>query len=142
VSCCRRVAVRWTFSFGHQRSLTFTPKRKARWKLNITNEQKVSAMINPLTAGGRPARIDGLVNWTVEPEGVVTVTPDTSDSKKATVVAAPSPETTLPATAQVTVEFDADLGEGVRHITAVGSVTVTEAEAETAEITFGTPEQA
>jgi hypothetical protein len=98
----------------------------------ITNEQQVSVEVRPLTQGGRPARIDGEVEWASSDESVATVT---STGPMSALVVSVGPGVT-----QISAVFDADLGEGVRPVEMTGALEVVEAEAVTAEIVFGTPE--
>lgn len=98
----------------------------------ITTEQKVRVTVQPLTASGKPAKIDGSVKFTSSDEAVASVTAENATS--ATVVAVAE------GAAQIVATFDADLGEGVREITASGALEVVSPEAESAEIVFGTPE--
>ncbi len=98
----------------------------------ITTEQRVSIEVFPKTAAGNPAVIDGPVTFASADETIATVT--TTGDNSAYVVAAG-----LGAT-QILASFDADLGEGVRTLTFTGAIEVVGAEAEGAEIVFGTPE--
>lgn len=98
----------------------------------LTNEQKVRVTVSPKTGGGHAAKIDGAVKFTSSDESVATV--EAIDDTSATVTAV------APGVAQITASFDADLGDGVREITASGAVEVVEAEAATGEIVFGDPE--
>lgn len=101
--------------------------------MRITNEQKVKVTVAPKTAGGHDAPIDGAVTFTVDDPSVATVQP--IDDTSAYIVGV------APGAALVSASFDADLGEGVRTITATGALEVAAAEAETAEIVFGAAEQ-
>jgi hypothetical protein len=105
--------------------------------VELTEEQTVTAEITPLTAKGNPAPIHGDVVWTLSDPAAGTLEVDAEDSKKAKFTAI-AVEGVVPA--DITAEFDADMGDGVRTITAVGQVVVKDAEAVTAEVTFGTPE--
>ena len=99
----------------------------------ITTEQQVSVSVAPKTAAGRPAAIDGDVQFSSSDESVATVTSTGPTSALVKAVG--------PGVAQIVAAFDADLDEGeVREITASGAIEVVGAEAETAEITFGDPE--
>lgn len=101
----------------------------------ITNEQQVPISVEPKTAAGRPAAIDGAVVFSSSDEAVATVT--STGLTTAMVVAVGA------GVAQISAVFDADLDVGeLREITATGAIEVVNAEAETAEITFGTPELA
>jgi hypothetical protein len=116
---------RWRFvQLGNQ---TFMEGHMAR----ITNEQQVSVEVRPLTQAGRPARIDGAVEWASSNTSVATVT---STGPMSALVVSVGPGVT-----QISAVFDADLGEGVRPVEMTGALEVVEAEAVTAEIVFGTP---
>jgi hypothetical protein len=107
---------------------TFVEGHMAR----ITNEQQVSVEVRPLTQAGRPARIDGSVEWASSDTSVATVT---STGPLSALVVSVGPGVT-----QISAVFDADLGEGVRPVEMTGALEVVEAEAVTAEIVFGTPQ--
>lgn len=98
----------------------------------ITTEQRVSVTVQPKTAAGNPARIDGAVEWTSTDPNVATVQ---STGPMSAMVVSVGPGVT-----QILATFDADLGEGVRAVEMSGALEVVEAEAVTAEIVFGTPE--
>lgn len=101
--------------------------------MRITNEQKSRVTVAPKTAGGNDAPIDGAVAFTSSDESVAVI--EAIDDTSCYVRAVG------PGAAQVTAVFDADLGEGVRQLTASGVLEVVAAEAETAEIVFGEAEQ-
>ncbi len=98
----------------------------------ITNEQRVLVTVAPKTAAGNPAPIDGAVIFRSSDPAVAVVEP--VDEGSAFVIAV------APGVAQITAAFDADLGEGVRNVTASGALEVVAAEAVTGEIVFGEPE--
>ena len=102
--------------------------------LILTDEQKVSLSIDPRTAAGNPAKVDGVPVWSVSDSNVLTIVPS-EDGKSAVVTT-----TGQLGASQVSVSADADLGEGVRTIAATLDVTVVAAEAATLAITSGTPE--
>jgi hypothetical protein len=99
----------------------------------ISTEQKVKVTVAPKTAGGHDAPIDGGVSFISDNPDVAVI--EVIDTLSAYVLAV------APGAALITAEFDADLGEGVRAITATGALEVVAAEAETAEIVFGDAEQ-
>lgn len=74
--------------------------------LQITNEQKVKVSIVPVTATGKPAKLDGAPTWSV-PSGSATVDV-AADGLSAFLV---SPDS--PGDSEVLIEADADLGAGV-----------------------------
>jgi len=98
----------------------------------ITNEQKVKISVAPKTAAGNPAPIDGDVEFASDNPDVAVV--ERIDATSAYVLAVGA------GAALISASFDADMGEGVRAVTATGALEVVAAEAETAEITFGEPE--
>jgi hypothetical protein len=100
--------------------------------LTLTTEQKAKVTVKPLTAGGKPARVDGVPGW------------NTSDVAVATLVVAPdgmSADVFAAGVgfAEIVVAADADLTAGVRQITGSLSVTVVEAEALTLTLDAGVP---
>jgi hypothetical protein len=151
VSLHTRAVLLWLLFQAHQivRRLpcSTAPRPRLRWRLGtpgitpvidcesytmrLTNEQAVTARIVLLTAGGNPAQPDGPATWTSSDPAVATVTPDPTDSTRATV------QGIAPGVAQITVTVDADLSEGVRPLTASGAVEVVPAEAQTLELVFG-----
>lgn len=101
---------------------------------NLPPTHQVSASLSITTAEGNPARVDGLPVWSLTDPAIVTLDV-AADGMSALVKATGEFGIT-----QLTVEVDADLGEGVRSITAVGDIAVVEAEAQVVELTFGTSE--
>lgn len=75
----------------------------------ITNEQKINAKINPLSAANHPAKIDGIPTWTVQ-SGDGTVEP-AGDGMSAFLVSGDLPGDTI-----YIVQADADLGAGVVNL--------------------------
>ena len=102
--------------------------------LKLTDEQKVALSIDPRTAAGNPASVDGVPVWTSSDPDIVALEV-AEDGKSAVATAAGG----LGA-AQVSVVADADLGEGVRELTGVLDIEVLAAEAVELGITAGTPE--
>jgi len=98
----------------------------------ITIEQRVRVTVQPITAAGNPAPIDGSVAFTSSDPTVASV--EAIDANSAYVTAQDL------GAAQIIAVFDADLGEGVRTIESTGAIEVVAAEAVGAEIVFGTPE--
>lgn len=104
-------------------------------RMQMDTDQKVSAALAILTAGGQPARVDAAPAWSVEATDIEVVTMEVAeDGLSATFTAVGV------GTAQVTVTADADLGEGVRTITAIGAITVVPAGAAVLTLSFGEPE--
>lgn len=102
--------------------------------LILNNEQKVTLAIQPLTAGGNPATVDGVPAWSVSDETVLSIV--VAEDGLSAVVTTAGPV----GTSQVSVSADADLGEGVKTITGLLDVEVVGAEAATLAINTGTPE--
>lgn len=122
------------------------PKRKFtfRWKTGIqtyveglmariTLEERVSAVVAPVTAKGNPARIDGAVAFASSDEAVATVVALDDTTVQVTAVGL--------GVAQISATFDADMDAGeIREVVLTGAVEVVEAEAVGGELVFGTPE--
>ena len=88
-----------------------------------TNEQKVTVISTPRTAGGRPAAVEGALRVTVQSgDGTVEQSPATPLQFKAV-------SGDLPGDTVYLVEADADLGAGVTLISDVVTLTVTSATA-------------
>lgn len=130
LGCCPPAAqrVRWRISGSTPNTYFEGESMSGR----ITTEQRVSVTVNPLTAGGNIAPIDGVVAFSSSDLSVAFVEALGDHSALVTAVGL--------GVAQITAEFDADLGEGVRTIVATGAIEVVAAEAVSAEIVFGTPE--
>jgi hypothetical protein len=107
----------FTFSVGPTR-----PKETTTMPLDltITTEQKVHVTANPVTAAGKPAKVDGPVTFTTV-TGDVTI--EASDATSATIVSGANGDST------VSVSADADLGAGVETITDTITVHVTDPKA-------------
>lgn len=86
--------------------------------VSFTTEQKVQVTLNPATATGKAAKVDGAPKWTVT-DGDVTLDV-AADGLSAYIIAG---ETA--AVAHVTVDADADLGKGVADISDIIEATVT-----------------
>jgi uncharacterized Zn finger protein len=126
---------RWAWSIEQFR-VSVAINRGDKIVIEMSEEQVVSAEVKPVTAKGNPATVDGEVVWSVSDGTVVSLEVDAADSKKATFTALAG-DGARPC--DVVAEFDADLGDGVRTITAIGQIVVKDAEAQTAEVVFGTP---
>lgn len=103
--------------------------------LVLNNEQKCLLTINPLTAGGNPAPVDGAPQWATADATIATVEP-AADGLTCTVRSGDVAGTTT-----VTVTADADLGDGTQTLSEVVNVIVVQAQASTLGVTAGTPEQ-
>lgn len=95
--------------------------------------QKVIGSVQFLDRKGRPAKVDGVPEWSVSDEAVVSM-----------VVADDGMSAEFEALAEgavvVQVGADADLGDDVKQIIGVGSLAVLPAEAVGVEISFGEPQ--
>ncbi len=74
--------------------------------VTLTNEEKVTATLAPLTTAGNPAQLDGAATWTVE-SGDATVVPS-GDGLSCELLSGSNVGDSV-----VTVSADADLGAGV-----------------------------
>lgn len=102
-------------------------------EISITNEQKVKVTLTPVTAAGRPAKLDGVPTWQVS-SGDSTVVPS-ADGLSADLISSDIPGETM-----FVVSADADLGQGVVNITDSVKLTVEGALATSLGLTAGTPE--
>jgi hypothetical protein len=102
--------------------------------LILTDEQKVALSIQPVTAAGNPAKVDGVPTWSVsDPSILALIVADDGLSAEAVTAGPLGP-------CQVSVSCDADLGAGVRTISGTLDVTVQAAEAVSVGIAAGAPE--
>lgn len=99
----------------------------------MNNEQTIEVSVTPRTADGNPAAVDGPARFSADPAiGAFEQLTDTS--------ARFTPDVGALGAAQIVVVVDADLGEGVRELTASGALEIVSPEAETLEVTFGEPQ--
>jgi hypothetical protein len=91
----------------------------------LATGMQVGVQVSYVDSKGHPATVDGEVEWSSSDESIVTVTADTADSTKATVVGFGDNV----GIAQVTATADADLGQGVRQILTTSDVEVVAGEA-------------
>ena len=97
-----------------------------------TNEQKVSGIVlTPLSAGGKPAKMDGAMTWETVVDGGADIVVNMPDGLNVTLVSGDDP-----GISQFLVKGDADLGAGVVEISDLVTYTVNGALA--ANIGFGT----
>lgn len=102
-------------------------------EVTITNEQKIKATLNPKTATGKPAPLDGVPKWSkVSGDSDIVVA---ADGLSADLVSADTPGDTT-----YLVEADADLGAGVENIQDTVTLHVQGARAANLGLTLGTPE--
>jgi len=102
--------------------------------LILTDVQKVSLSIQPVSAAGNPAPVDGAPVWSSSAPDVVTVTA-APDGMSAVAVT-----TGKLGTAQISVSADADLGAGVTTITGTLDLEVQASQAVSLNVTAGAPE--
>jgi len=126
----KRRAARLNFGFG----LPFNKKGQNHMpaEITLTNEQQVVATLKPVTATGKPAKLDGIPVWSVV-SGAGTVTP-AADGMSATLVTPDSPDDTT-----YLVDGDADLGSGVVDVQDTILVHTTGANAANLGLTLGAP---
>ncbi|MGI0075864.1 MAG: hypothetical protein ACREAU_00480 [Nitrosopumilaceae archaeon] len=101
----------------------------------LTNEEKVELGIRGVTAGGKPAHFDGMTVWESSDPAVVMLEVG-DDGLTASAIGV------TVGTAQISVRGDADLDPGeteFREMVGVLDIRVVEAEAQTIELTTGTP---
>lgn len=91
--------------------------------LLLNDVQKSELSIQPVSAAGNPARVDGVPQWRSSDDTVLVVTA-AEDGLSAVITT-----TGKLGTAQVSVTADADLGEGVKPISGVLDVEVQASEA-------------
>ena len=101
--------------------------------LILTDAQKVTLTISPVSAAGNPAPVQN-PSWSV------------SDAEVLSVVVAEDGLSAVVSTvgklgdAQVSVTADADMGEGVKELTGVLDISVKASDAVSLNITAGNPE--
>lgn len=95
-----------------------------------TNEEKVAVTINPQTAAGNPAQVDG--PFTLE---VIEGDATTEVSEDGTQYVSSG----TPMTNKVRLKADADMGEGVQNIEEIFDYIVVPAGASNLGVGFGTP---
>lgn len=100
--------------------------------LQLTDTQQCDVSVKALNRKGNPAPVQNPV-WSSSDSTVATVTQDAVDGLKAKVVAGAA------GTTQINVSADADMGDGVKPISAVLDVTVVGGQAVTFAVTTGTP---
>lgn len=98
----------------------------------ITNEQQIKATLNPSTATGKPATVDGVPTWEVI-TGNSTVQP-AADGLSADLISSDDPGDT-----DFLVKADADLGEGIVEISDIIRLSVQGAQAANLGISLGEP---
>lgn len=109
----------------------FSLTAKKGFEMRLNTEQKVLVQVMATTLKGNPAPIDGDVVFGVSDTTVATVEP--VDATSCYIVGL------APGVVQVTADFDADLGEGVRPVGLSGALEVVSAEATSGELVFNDP---
>lgn len=97
----------------------------------LTSSQEVDLSVRFSDRKGNPAQVQGPPLWQVDNPNVLALTP--ADDGLACTVSAVGPL----GTATVSIQADADLGEGVKNLVGVFAVEVTGGEAQTVEIVPG-----
>lgn len=106
-------------------------KQNIMLDIKLTNEQKVEVRVNPVTATGKAAVLDGPVKFSVQ-SGECTIEP--IDESAVFIVSSDAPGDSV-----VIVEADADLGEGVELIQDLIKVSVEGARAASLGLSVGNP---
>jgi hypothetical protein len=119
--------------FDWKIGLPTTKTKNTMIDITITNEQKVTFTLAPITATGKAAKVDGAPVWTVQSGDSTVVT--AADGLSASLVSSDTPGDTV-----VLVEADADLGSGVETISDIIQLHVQGARAQNLGLTAGTPE--
>lgn len=99
----------------------------------ITDEQKLDFAFVPKTAAGNPAHIDDIPVWQVSDPSILDLAV-AEDGLTATVISL-GPL----GSCQLSVQADADMGEGTRLLTATAEILVVPAEAATIGLVAGVP---
>lgn len=99
----------------------------------LTNAQKVGLSIQPVDQYGNAARVDGVPAWSVSDPSIGTLTAAEDGLSAEFVTAGPV------GLVQVSVQADADLGEGVRHLTGTLDIQVEPSEAVSLSVVAGEP---
>lgn len=98
----------------------------------LTTEQRIRATVTPTTPAGNPAPLDGPVTYTVE-SGTCTLEP--IDDVSTWIVSSDTPGDSV-----VLASADADLGDGIEHISDTVLVHVEHAQATSLGLSLGQPE--
>lgn len=100
----------------------------------LTNEQKIKVTVQPTTEAGNPAPIDGVPTFQVI-TGDATVEP-VADEPNSVYILSGAADTV----STISVNADADLGEGVTELTEEITLNVVQASANALGVVTGTPE--
>lgn len=124
----RRNRATLDFSFGLPTNKTNIIERM---EITLTTEQKIKATLNPVTATGKPAKLDGMPTWSSS-----TLRLEVADDGMSAYIIS----TDEPVVDTIVVQADADLGEGVETISGSITVNVVGAKAANLGLTLGEPE--
>lgn len=101
-------------------------------ELTITNEQKINVTLKPVTATGKPAKLDGAPSWTTLSGNSQVQVAD--DGLSADLISSDDPGDT-----EVMIKADADLGDGVEEISDIIRLHVAGAKAANLGLSAGEP---
>lgn len=118
---------------GKAKSVHFFQNGKEISMLQMTYTQKAPVSLVIKDAKGKPARVDGIPEWSSSDDAVATVEDVAADGMSATIVGKDT------GVCQVNVSADADLGTGVKPINGFLDVNINPGEAVTVELQAGTP---
>ena|SRR5215475_3795122 len=105
--------------------------------ITITDSQQFVLAAQGVDKKGKPTELDGAVAFISSDPNLLVATP--IDNLSATITVGPLTGVTLPVTAQITAEGDADLGAGVVPVLGVLDVTIVAGQAVNISLTPGTP---
>jgi hypothetical protein len=117
--------------FGWKVGMPVNKSKNMPLDLSITNEQKIQVTLNPVTATGRPAKVDGAPQWSVITGGATLDV--AADGLSAFLVSADDPGDT-----EFLVKADANLGDGVEEISDTIRLSVAGANAANLGLVAGT----
>lgn len=100
----------------------------------LTDIQKVKLTVQPISAAGNPAPVDGVPEWSVSAPNILTLTVS-DDGMSAEAIT-----TGVLGVCQVNVKADADLGAGVVTIAGTLDVEVIASQAASVGLAAGVPE--
>ena len=130
-SCCGsdKKGVQFNIAFGLPEDKT---KEHVMVESTITNEQKVTVTLNPVTDTGKPAKLDGVPKWSVVSGDSAVVA--ALDGLSADLVSSDTPGDTT-----FLIDGDADLGSGVVDVQETILLHVAGAQAKNLGVKIGTP---
>ena len=101
--------------------------------LILTDRQEVDLAVEFRSKAGNPAPVDGVPEWESSDTSIMTVTPSADGLSAVATTVGPVGHV------QISVTADADLGEGVRHISGVLEINVEPSGAVSAALSAGEP---